>query len=758
MTRFIGSSGSRRRRRSLTGLIACTLLLAVITAPSAVAVHDLGLMELDKNATNDLTTTRIGILNSNISASTSPISVCRIGGAITPSITILIDAEQMTVTAAVNAGGGGCPGGTTKQNWTVTRGVNGSTAASHAGGSNVTQMVTGAVDGADWDQVFDQAPDCSGLSATACSFIHDEPGDSIFTTGGSKDDLDVPNWRHTDGSVPDADEINDAMAAKFDSGGDQILYFAADRFAVNGAKDFGFWFFHNPVAAEADGTFSGTHQVGPGDILILGTFTGGGAVTTIRVFEWVGSGGSNGVLDSVAALGDCANALSGDNGCATVNNTTVPSPWPYQGKAAAAADTFLSGAFVEGGINLSALGLQGCFSSFLAETRSSPELGAQLKDFVLGQFEACEAELTTTPADGSGVPLTDGLSIGTGSVQATDVATLDVTGTDTFTGTLSFHICGPIDTGTCATGGVAAGSQTVTASGDYTSEAVTLTSAGRYCWRGDFDSDTEGVEDASDSSDGECFNVAPVDTTLTTSAGPDVVLGNPITDEATLSGTANQPGDDGPDATYPTINATNGAPANGTITFSLVGPDDCVSTPAGFTDIVVNVSGDSTPGAYTASFTPTAIGEYTWIATYSGDGPNTNGTGPTGCPEAGEAVIVSGSAAIATAQRWLPNDTAHITSQAGTTLAGDVVFNLYNDGSCGADGGTVVLGPITIDVATGTGSANDRTVSTDNTTFEVDVSNDATAYSWHVAYTDDALDSPDPACESTSPFTLTDSP
>ena len=40
----------------------------------------------------------------------------------------------------------------------------------------------------------------------------------------------------------------------------------------------------------------------------------------------------------------------------------------------------------EGGINLTELGLEGCFSTFLAETRSSPEITAVLKDFIDRRF------------------------------------------------------------------------------------------------------------------------------------------------------------------------------------------------------------------------------------------------------------------------------------------------------------------------------------------------------------------------------------
>ena len=48
-------------------------------------------------------------------------------------------------------------------------------------------------------------------------------------------------------------------------------------------------------------------------------------------------------------------------------------------------------------------------------------------------------------------------------------------------------------------------------------------------------------------------------------------LGNPITDTATLTGTANKPG-------TPAINPTTaGGPAGGTITFTAYGPDNCTT-------------------------------------------------------------------------------------------------------------------------------------------------------------------------------------
>src|SRR5262245_28322172 len=86
-------------------------------------------------------------------------------------------------------------------------------------------------------------PGPGGGSLANTGVLADPAGTSIFTTGGSKDDLDVPNWQHTSGSVPDKDEITNAYAAAYFQGGSQFIYFGADRFANNGSATFGFWFF-----------------------------------------------------------------------------------------------------------------------------------------------------------------------------------------------------------------------------------------------------------------------------------------------------------------------------------------------------------------------------------------------------------------------------------------------------------------------------------------------------------------------------------
>src|SRR5207248_8826874 len=98
----------------------------------------------------------------------------------------------------------------------------------------------------------------------------------------------------------------------------------------------------------------------------------------------------------------------------------------------------------------------------------------------------------------------------------------------------------------------------------------------------------------------------------------------------------------------------------------------------------VSVNGDGTYGP--VSFQPAAVGTYTFVASYTGDPPNTNGVGPTACPDLSgtETVLVTDTTGVTTAQNWLPNDSATITSTGGTPLSGSVTFTLYNNGSCDA--------------------------------------------------------------------------
>jgi hypothetical protein len=277
-----------------------------------------------------------------------------------------------------------------------------------------------AVAGDDWSNVF-----AGNDSAVTDTGIRSDPApQSIFTGGGSKDDLginnDPPNdpwtdgpWSHTDGSVPPKDNITNAYAAAYTSGGDTFIYFGLDRFDTSGSANVGFWFFQGGVAPVSGGTFSGEHQVG--DVLVLSEFDQGGTGVTIKVFEWVGTGGDEGGGTLQTLFGgdtglpaDCVGGVSaGDDVCATVNTSSIPDaniPWNYVGKGG--TRNMAPGVFFEGGINLTELLPEDvCISNFLAETRSSFEVNATLKDFVHSSFNLCgdKSGVKFHDQDGDGV-------------------------------------------------------------------------------------------------------------------------------------------------------------------------------------------------------------------------------------------------------------------------------------------------------------------------------------------------------------------
>jgi len=773
----------QRARKPLAAFAILALVTGVLASSSAVlAVHDDNLFELDKNATNNLNVTRLGQLGSNINATTTSINVCRADSYAlftsepgTP-FTIQVEAERMTVTAAADGSfGGNCSGGT-KRTYTVTRGVAGGGAAASHQASGVEGLVSLVVaapgkPGTDWDQVrsavqADPNTKCISLGLVECAFIQDGIGPTTFIGGASKDHLPISGWQESSGASPDKAEILNAFAAKGISGDNQILYFGMDRYAVDGSTDIGFWFFKNPVALDGSGGFTGEHAVG--DLLILGTFTQGGATSNVRVFQWVGTGGneSDTIEGPSAAYGDCVPGAADDDGCATVNDTSISVNWNLASKGVAAVGWRPAGGFFEGGIDLTASGLEGCFSSFLAETRSSPEITAILKDFALGSFEACGSTTTTTPkqvVSGNNVAIpAAGTSITTsGSIQVKDEAVVAVNGTSSFGGSVTFFLCGPTplaDTSytLCSSGGTQIGSaKTVTPPSPVavTSDAATITSAGRYCWRAAYSGDSvAGVPGSSDSAVTECFKVLPVQPTLSTQAIDSsgaaltgaVPFGQPIFDKATLTGTANKPG-------TPVINPTTvGGAAGGTITFKLYGPSttgtptttQCAALPLATNfptaGITRTVSGDSSASNVYSTigdgFTPAAPGFYFWKAAYSGDSPNTlSATHNDDCSDANERVEVQQlQPTMDTAQQFVPNDAATISVASGAgDLAGSVVFKLYVGAAAATCSGTPAYTSSAIDITTGTGTGLSRTVVSNNTTAYTT----STSFAWVVEYT-----------------------
>jgi Bacterial Ig-like domain (group 3) len=660
-TRFLGPTGSRRRRRFLLGPILITALVGLFLTAGAQAVHDVGVFELDGNAVNDP-----------------------------------------------------------------------------------------AVAGDDWDVIFANAPNCPG--AQACTFLTEGANASIFTGGGSKDDLDTTQWRHKSGSVPDKDDLADAYAVRYESGGQTYLYFGTDRIANNGDSQLGFWFFQGDVRPQAGGTF-GPDDHEDGDVLVLSDFTGGGANVTVRIFEWNGPGGSipgsgsiNGTLDPLgpAVNQDCAVVGTGDNACGTVNDALATSPWPFVDKTGSTA--FRTGEFFEGGINLTFLGLAGeCFTTFQAESRSSQSVDATLKDFINGVFAPCEATLVTTPSAGAGGEVTPGTPV-------TDLATVQGSGLanpPTPTGDVTFFLCGPIASpAVCDTGGTQVGSPVPLADSSPPAGEAQATSAavntaanplapGRYCFRAEWPGDENypGALSHAGTGNSECFTVAKIPTnTVTTpvdgSGTPvsTISLGGSIFDRAVVTG-----------------NAVGGDPT-GEVNFFVCGP---IAAPAvcdtGGTAVAGNpktLIADSDPATFTSSatsgeFMPTEVGRYCFRAEYGGSTVYL----PSSDSGANECFTVTAQSAVATAQDWLPNDTATITTTPGAPVNGTLDITLHQGGDCT---GTVLYTEPTINI----NQASPAMRSTNNASVRVTASS---TVSWKSVFTPtSSFISPSTRCETTS--------
>src|SRR3954470_1413767 len=258
-----------------------------------------------------------------------------------------------------------------------------------------------ALTGDDWNDVYGCDTDpgvCSTFGFVSHNFLGagieaPENDTTYFIGGNTKDINDLPDWSWTDHSAPDKDELLDAYSASYVApNGHSVVYFGADREQTKGDANLGFWFFRDPtVGLTADGHFSGAHQ--NGDVFVLSTFTDGGTTPTIVIYQW-----ESGALNLVVSGSPCA----GDVACAAVNAEPIQVPWAYQGKTDNPdPGTVQPGGFFEGGIDLTALAADDesadapCVSSFLAESRSSQELNAELKDFAFGKASTC-GSLTIT--------------------------------------------------------------------------------------------------------------------------------------------------------------------------------------------------------------------------------------------------------------------------------------------------------------------------------------------------------------------------
>src|SRR5262249_16380850 len=104
----------------------------------------------------------------------------------------------------------------------------------------------------DWDLV--AALSSSATSTTGLLTDLNSKADDYFKIG-TKDLDSIKSWHWNKQTTPDKDDLLNGGAAQYGN----RLYFFADRFAVNGDAQIGFWFLQNGVDTATGGTFLGEH-------------------------------------------------------------------------------------------------------------------------------------------------------------------------------------------------------------------------------------------------------------------------------------------------------------------------------------------------------------------------------------------------------------------------------------------------------------------------------------------------------------------
>jgi prealbumin domain-containing protein len=566
-----------------------------------------------------------------------------------------------------------------------------------------------------------------------------DTSDATTYTIGSKDTLDVSGWSCTPANnVTDKGDIMNAYATTYTAAnGHKFAYFALERNTNTGDANVAFWFLQGGATCPAaGGSFVGNHH--DGDLFVVSAFTKGGTVSMIDAYRWNGGGAGSLGTTPVAHGVDCKSTVDpGNPTCATSNTAALGSiPWLTENKSDGVGHILQAGEFFEGGIDLTPLGLaNGCFNTFLADTRSSQSLTATLYDYSLGNLGECKSFITTTPVDASNhanpPATTIPLAPADAKVTVQDQTVISTTGApSTYNASnstnLTWHICGPtaptstqLCDGTAGNVGVAVGGAVVTADGTFFSPVVTVTEAGRYCFRGDFAGDPAiGLPSKSDNTSNECFTVAPVQPTLSTQATATVRVGSALDDTATLGGTANEQGTGGPAGSdgsigIPTSPVTLGGLAKGSITFTLWSPGAATHCGTALGTSTINVSGN---GGYTASngttktgtFTPSVPGTYYWTASYTGDLPNTKSANDA-CNGANETSVVVDAR-------------IHISPSATNRVGQNHTFTVFVEKNLGDGAGWVAAGsePVTVTLTNGLGahfavSTNTCTSGTDAT-------------------------------------------
>jgi Putative Ig domain len=269
--------------------------------------------------------------------------------------------------------------------------------------------------------------------------------------------------------------------------------------------------------------------------------------------------------------------------------------------------------------------------------------------------------ISTTP--GAGGPL--------GSTTVTDTATL--TGGSSPTGTITFNLYGPSDTADCS--GTPADTETAAVSGNGTATTptgYTPATTGTYWWTASYSGDS-GNNAVSTTCGDEQVVIGQATPAIGVNGGGGGPIGASVNASATLTG---------------------GFSPTGTITFTLYSQPDCTNP------LATSPQGVNGDGNYTSvSFTPLAVGQYYWVAAYSGDSSNL--AVASGCNDAQVPIFRGAGPTITTSAQPQVVDAGTLFADVATVTGGFdptglITFTLYSTPGC--------TGEIT---HTGTGASGD---------------------------------------------------
>jgi len=471
-----------------------------------------------------------------------------------------------------------------------------------------------------------------------------------YKTAG-KDGDDPSGWESS-GSTPDKTNFEQAYATSRVVNGHFYVFVAWERTDTSGTQGYAIEIDNSGTNVGGDGT----PQPNRGN---------GGAVFYISS---VGSGAPT--FDSACSFTSQSNygtTCTNSNASITAAINTSSISDPFRGTTQAA------GSFFEAALDITAL--TGIVPSCPGASAASVYLRSITGQTHNGNLKGYMAPLSVAPDSTCVPPPMSTTASGNGNLNAPGSSQSDAvtvgTGQAPGVGSVDFFLCGPSTVtsngGDCSTGGTKiGGSKSLNGSGQATSDAASgaaTTTLGKYCWRAEFTpsaDDHHYLPGKHTNSTTECFTIVHASPTIATQIA---VTGDhaPGLGFTTLGDSAQ-------------LTGFLGTVTGEIVTFKLYATTDCSGNPVFTTTGTLDASGAATTAA---TYEPTAVGKYTWIASYPGDAFNDPIAGL--CSDSNESSTIVG-AQVDVAKSANPKGPV----SAGTKIGFDLTVS--NDGAVPALG------------------------------------------------------------------------